>query len=55
LTFLLTYTRITFTNILIRLFFFSCRTIPHLCRWLKFRNWNSAIARGIHTIWRNLV
>lgn len=32
-----------------------CRTIPHLCGRLKLRNWNSAIARSIHTIRRNLV
>lgn len=36
-------------------FSFFCRTIPHLCRRLELRNWNSAIARSIHTIRRNLV
>lgn len=34
---------------------FFCRTIPHLCRRLELRNWNSAIARSVHTIRRNLV
>lgn len=40
-------------NLTLPLFF--CRTIPHLCRRLELRNWNSAIARSIHTIRRNLV